>query len=208
MCCYISDSKDTSHQEKGSPHNRLKPYLGENAPTWLSTVHAEDDPAGTVESTDIFRDPVDTSLPTIPEEEERQDRQSAEDEEFTADPPEILNNTDEMLMAGDQPSIEEDEQGYEADSYTDSAEAIEEEYEVERMIKTRHTEEGQQYFVKWKNFPEKTNSWISIDAVNEALLDYLRNNPIPTTRRGRPKGPKTTEIKYRKLNTRCIKSCK
>jgi hypothetical protein len=57
----------------------------------------------------------------------------------------------------------------------------EEEYEIERVVNSRHHGRGGkiQYLIKWKGYPDSENQWVSWDDVNapELLAEFKERNP-------------------------------
>ena len=47
-------------------------------------------------------------------------------------------------------------------------------YMVENAIYQRDSNQGKQYFVKWKIFPTSSNSWVNESDLNEAFLEYVK----------------------------------
>jgi hypothetical protein len=83
---------------------------------------------------------------------------------------------------------------------TDSKEAEEEEYEVEKVLE--HDEERDAYLVKWKEYPPEDNSWepaMNLPNAAEEGRDFWRlhsaNRPVHQTRR-----------KYQKLNSQHLQA--
>ena len=70
----------------------------------------------------------------------------------------------------------------------ESAEAADQSYEVEDVLKARKNKEGEmEYLLKWKNFSAKSNTWQNERDLNEVLKDYVKQKNIPLARRGRPR---------------------
>ena len=99
-------------------------------------------------------------------------------------------NDDEFQPLGAAPSNTQNDQ--ENDSNDDKTEyyMVEktEYYMVEKIIYQRDSNNGKQYFVKWENFPSSHNSWVNESDLNEAFLEFISRNVIPTKpKRGPPK---------------------
>jgi hypothetical protein len=53
-------------------------------------------------------------------------------------------------------------------------------FEVEKVIKGRYRKNGSiEYLVHWKGYSEKDRTWEPVDNLNQAILDYIRKNPVP-----------------------------
>jgi hypothetical protein len=83
---------------------------------------------------------------------------------------------------------------------TDSKEAEEEEYEVEKVLE--HDEERDTYLVKWKGYPPEDNSWepaMNLQNAAKEVRDFWRlhsaNRPVHQARR-----------KYQKLNSQHLRA--
>ena len=55
-------------------------------------------------------------------------------------------------------------------------------YEVEEILSDRYLNNKQQFYVKWKGFSSKDNSWVFIDDMKcqELIKQYLNNKPTKT----------------------------
>jgi hypothetical protein len=51
-------------------------------------------------------------------------------------------------------------------------------YEVEKILRGRFRDNELQYLIKWRDFPSSRNTWEPVENLNQAVLDFLTNNPV------------------------------
>ena len=51
-------------------------------------------------------------------------------------------------------------------------------YKVEKVLRGRYRDNTLQYLIKWQNFPSSENTWEPVENLNQATLDFLKQNPV------------------------------
>ncbi len=54
-------------------------------------------------------------------------------------------------------------------------------YVVEKVLRGRYRDNKLQYLIKWKNFPSSSNTWEPVENLNQATVDFLKQNPVKIT---------------------------
>ena len=52
------------------------------------------------------------------------------------------------------------------------------EYLVEKILRGRYRNNRLQYLIKWRDFPSSRNTWEPAENLNQAALDFLKDNPV------------------------------
>ena len=52
------------------------------------------------------------------------------------------------------------------------------EYLVEKILRGRYRNNRLQYLIKWRDFPSSRNTWDPAENLNQAALDFLKDNPV------------------------------
>ena len=104
------------------------------------------------------------------------------------DVPELSDTDDTELQENDFPTdsfvteVENNDEQSETEDMTDLTQNTDEIFEVEKVLRGRYRPDGSiQYLIKWKDFPHSQNTWEPVSNLNDATMQYIRENKIKVT---------------------------